>query len=340
MNTLKKVIGIGHSDANTSQHTNTSGDYVSESEQSFDREQDMSSQAAPSQTGRQVESTTTTTTTGRDVPQQASGQAMMTSKMTSGASRAPTNGPDLGTYNKSSNQETSAVATGAGAPTFHQETQVYQSSVGGLNVQPITTAVNSNELYKDYLPNRNNVWLQNLITQMNSMSLEIDQYAKAQQEVISQEASEEINRVIATNKQREAALIAQMHQRAAEFEREYALKKKDVIAQLDKEQQVVLDRLQADLHARQQELAKEIKINVEKIGQLAKQKKVQILTEAQQKQDQLGAQSQASQSTMSGQVQAQDLSKHHLFDKNQTAGAGVEKSEHFHQQTSGSKQNV
>lgn len=219
------------------------------------------------------------------------------------------------------------IQSAAAGTSWRHESHVLTNTMTGLQATPNIPNVNVTELYKDYLPHRNNMWIQTLIQKMDSASIDIDKYAKAQQELVSREAAAEVEKIMQNNKLKQDTLIASMHKRANEFEVEYSRKREAMIRQLDKEESVLLERLQAQLKTEQEQIALETKAEVERIAQLARDRKMAILGEAQAKQDQL---SQTVTTTTTQEVDPSSLTKHHLYGHDKTTGLGTSdvRSEH------------
>jgi len=138
-----------------------------------------------------------------------------------------------------------------------------------------------------YMPSRNSDVIKELISKMERASLEIDTYAKAQQELVSREAVELINEVMIRAKSLQDSLSLDINRETQSLDLEFSKRREQLLRDLDLAKAERLSTLQSGLAKRQENIHLDARRQIDEITARAKQKKLEIVSEAQQKHNML-----------------------------------------------------
>lgn len=124
--------------------------------------------------------------------------------------------------------------------------------------------------------------IQSLLSRLSSTTAQVDEYSRRQNEAISKEANERIQRIISETQQAQDALLKDASSRSLEIEAEYSSKLKVFLQQLDASKAGNLAALEKDLNFRQEQLLSQARDEMDAIHAAATQAKIQAMNQANQ----------------------------------------------------------
>ena len=122
--------------------------------------------------------------------------------------------------------------------------------------------------------------IQSLLSRLSSTTAQVDEYSRRQNEAISKEANERIQRIISETQIAQDALLRDASQRSLEIEGEYAAKLKGFLQQLDASKAGNLAALEKDLNFRQEQLLGNARDEMDAIHAAATSAKIRAMNEA------------------------------------------------------------
>ena len=118
------------------------------------------------------------------------------------------------------------------------------------------------------------------LSRLSSTTAQVDEYSRRQNEAISKEANERIQRIISATQVAQDELLRDASARSLEIEGEYAVKLKAFLQQLDASKAGNLAALEKDLNFRQEQLLSGARDEMDAIHAAATSAKIRAMNEA------------------------------------------------------------
>lgn len=165
---------------------------------------------------------------------------------------------------------------------IHSQTQIITNTIPSIT--PVKLNLSAPNVTTEFKPKvDNSLWIQDLISKIETSRRDIEVYSKSKQDLISKEAQDKVADVIAENRKLEESFIEEIQSDEEALNLKYNKHRQEVLKQLDIEHENEIKKLQTQLKARQYELAQAVEAKLKAIEEEAITRKLEVVHDAELK---------------------------------------------------------